>query len=98
MRMKQCPQCGRIYKETDFYCLNDNHLLLYYSEEQVIQDKELLYQQNIEQINVPKCPTCQSTNIQKISTASKAAGAFIFGIFSSTARSQFKCNNCGYKW
>ena len=50
MRMKQCPQCGRIYKETDFYCLNDNHLLLYYSEEQVIQDKELLYQQNIEQI------------------------------------------------
>lgn len=48
--------------------------------------------------NIPKCPTCSSTNISKISTVSKAAGAAMFGLFSKTARSQFKCNNCGYKW
>lgn len=48
--------------------------------------------------NFPKCPTCSSTNIQKISTSSKAAGAMTFGLFSKTAKSQFKCNNCGYKW
>lgn len=48
--------------------------------------------------NIPKCPTCQSVNIERISTASKAVGAFAFGILSTTARSQFKCNNCGYKW
>ena len=48
--------------------------------------------------NAPKCPTCQSTNISKISTTSKVAGAAMFGLFSKTARSQFKCNNCGYKW
>lgn len=47
---------------------------------------------------VPKCPTCGSTNIQQISTASKYIGAALFGIFSKTARSQFKCNSCGYKW
>lgn len=47
---------------------------------------------------VPKCPTCQSANISKISTTSKVAGAAMFGLFSKTARSQFKCNNCGYKW
>lgn len=46
----------------------------------------------------PKCPTCSSTNITKISTTSKVAGAVAFGLFSKTARSQFKCNNCGYKW
>lgn len=48
--------------------------------------------------NTPKCPTCNSTNITKISTTSKVVGAVAFGLFSKTARSQFKCNNCGYKW
>lgn len=50
------------------------------------------------QKNIPKCPTCGSTNIQKISAASKAVGASLFGLFSKNATSQFKCNNCGYKW
>lgn len=48
--------------------------------------------------NIPKCPTCGSTNIEKISSFDKAAGAVMFGLFSKTARSQFKCKNCGYKW
>ena len=51
-----------------------------------------------ELLNKPKCPTCSSTNIQKISGTAKAIGAATFGIFSKTAKSQFKCNNCGYKW
>lgn len=46
----------------------------------------------------PKCPTCGSTNISKISATSKAIGAIGFGLLSKTARSQFKCNKCGYKW
>lgn len=46
----------------------------------------------------PHCPTCGSTNIQKISLTKKAAGAGLFGIFSKTARSQFECKDCGYKW
>ena len=48
--------------------------------------------------DIPKCPTCGSDNIDKISSISKIAGAATFGLFSKTARSQFKCNNCGYKW
>lgn len=54
--------------------------------------------QNQNMSNTPKCPTCGSTNIQRISASAKLSGAMIFGIFSKTARSQFKCNNCGYKW
>lgn len=50
------------------------------------------------QISSPKCPTCGSTNIKKISGTSKAVGAVAFGLFSKTAKSQFKCKNCGYKW
>lgn len=48
--------------------------------------------------NIPKCPTCQSENIKKISVAKRATHGALFGIFSKTAFSQFECNNCGYKW
>ena len=47
---------------------------------------------------IPKCPTCGSPDIAKISLASKAAGGFMFGLFSSNVRKTMKCNNCGYKW
>lgn len=49
-------------------------------------------------VNIPKCPTCGSTNVRKISAVSKAGGMFMFGIFSKTAKSQFECKDCGYKW
>lgn len=48
--------------------------------------------------NTTKCPTCNSTNISKISALKKATHAFAFGLFSNTAKSQFVCKNCGYKW
>ena len=48
--------------------------------------------------HIPSCPTCGSTNIQRISLASKAIGGYMFGIFSSNVRNTFRCNNCGYKW
>lgn len=48
--------------------------------------------------NKPKCHTCGSVNIKRISTTSKVVGAAMFGLFSKMARSQFKYENCGYKW
>lgn len=50
------------------------------------------------QPNTLRCPTCSSTRVKRISTTAKVAGAATFGLFSKTARSQFKCENCGYKW
>jgi hypothetical protein len=46
---------------------------------------------------VPKCPTCGSPDIEKISGTSKAVSFALFGIFSSKVRYQFKCKNCGYE-
>jgi len=46
----------------------------------------------------PKCPTCGSTNIEKISTIARGMSLGMFGLASKTARSQFMCKNCGYKW
>lgn len=45
-----------------------------------------------------KCPTCGSTNVEKISDLKRGVHAVAFGIFSKTAFSQYKCNHCGYKW
>lgn len=48
--------------------------------------------------NRPKCPTCGSTNIEKISVTKKAFGGAMFGIFSSDIRNSMHCKNCGAKW
>lgn len=45
-----------------------------------------------------ECHYCKNTNVKKISNTAKVARAVAFGLFSKTARSQFKCENCGYKW
>lgn len=46
----------------------------------------------------PKCPACGSTDIKQISFTRKAIGVATLGIFSKSARSQFQCKNCGYKF
>lgn len=46
----------------------------------------------------PKCPTCQSTNIRKMSGVERGASIATFGLFSKKINKTFKCNNCGYTW
>ena len=48
--------------------------------------------------NRPKCPTCGSANIEKISLGKKAFGGVMFGLLSSDVRKSMHCKNCGYKW
>ena len=65
---------------------------------QVEQQKNLQNTHQQQESNVPKCPTCGSTNIRKISASRKMLGAIGFGLLSKTARSQWECSNCGNKW
>lgn len=52
-----------------------------------------------EQSNIPKCPTCGSTNLSKISGMKKAAKVGFFGIFGAGDLGKtWKCNNCGSKF
>lgn len=72
-------------------------------ENQIQQNRVVKQQQNNtvqqqQENNVPKCPTCGSQNIRKISTSAKIGGAMMFGLLSKTAKSQFKCDDCGCKW
>lgn len=49
--------------------------------------------------NKPKCPICQSTNLSKISTATKAMKIAAFGIFGMGDNGKtWKCNNCGSRF
>ena len=49
--------------------------------------------------NKPKCPICQSTNLSKITTTSKAGKIVLFGIFGAgDIGKTWKCNNCGSKF
>lgn len=56
------------------------------------------YTKNIQEINVKRCPTCQSTDIKKISVLSKAVSVAVWGIFSRKVHKQWHCNNCGSEW
>lgn len=67
------------------------------------ENKDKLLQQasldkQIKQPNTPKCPTCQSTDVQKLSTMSKVLGVGLLGFASKTVGKTYKCNNCGYYW
>lgn len=45
-----------------------------------------------------KCPTCQSTNVQKIGTGERVVSVATMGIFSKKINKSFKCKSCGYTW
>lgn len=47
---------------------------------------------------IPKCPTCGSTNVVKISLGKKAVGGALVGLYSSDIRNTMHCKNCGAKW
>lgn len=46
----------------------------------------------------PHCPMCKSTDFSKITTGSRMASIFAFGLASSSIGKQYKCNKCGHKW
>lgn len=49
--------------------------------------------------NIPKCPTCGSTNIGKITKTNKVGSALLFGVFSVGHLSKvYECYGCKYKW
>ena len=53
---------------------------------------------NNTQSNIPKCPTCGSTNVKHISTLNRAVSIGVFGLFSSKIGKNYECLNCKMKW
>jgi predicted amidophosphoribosyltransferase len=45
------------------------------------------------------CPNCNSENVEKISAASKAGSAIMFGVFAAGKLTKtYQCKKCGYRW
>jgi len=88
----RCTNCGKV----SFYLTKSPDMENRRSSEQELRERREYYEWRMR--SIPKCPTCGSTNIQKISDLRKAGGAILFGIFSKDAKSQFECKNCGYKF
>lgn len=99
IKSKRCKQCKRKYPKMFIKCPKCKTQLVKLSTENKNDIKQMqnIVTQNSQQ-NVPKCPTCGSTNVNKISTAKKAAGFVAVGVFSSNFGKTMECKNCGYKW
>lgn len=66
----------------------------YPSVEHLIEDVPVVQPE----VNVPKCPTCGSTDLIKKGVGARAVDGFVFGRLSVEGRSQFQCRKCGYMW
>ena len=48
--------------------------------------------------NAPKCPMCNSINIEKISTTSRAVSVATVGLASGKIGKQYRCKKCKHMW
>lgn len=62
------------------------------------QLKQTSYQSSSQSANIPKCPTCGSTNIKKISGGKRWLSVGTVGLASSSIGKSMECKNCGYKF
>lgn len=58
-------------------------------------NNEIRDRESRSEIHIPKCPTCGS---EKVGRVSVAANVFWLGIFAPAIGKTFECENCGYKW
>ena len=78
--------------------LYNKRIALEKKQEEISSYRLRMEKKQAHRANVPKCPTCGSTNVEKISTAQKAFGFALVGLFSSNLGKTMHCRNCGYKW
>lgn len=101
-----CPQCQekRLYDVKNPYaCMCTKCLckMVYIGDKDSVNiQSNVVTSKNIKSdINVPKCPICQSTNLSKITVTKKAMKIAAFGIFGMSDNGKtWKCNNCGSKF
>lgn len=71
-----------------------------FAHNEVKQIKEEVNQSTNINLNVPRCPICNSTNIKKITLSTRAVKTAAFGVVGAVddAGKTYKCGNCGSKF
>lgn len=111
-KLSKCKMCGAELKLLNQFSVNPNNGLKAINKlednkkERAIQDaerakrkqEEQRMQEYLRESNTPHCPTCGSTNIQKISGMKRWFSVGLFGLASSDVGKTMVCKKCGYKW
>lgn len=63
-----------------------------------VKEKEQQLKSQNKQAYIPKCPTCGSPDIVRISSMTKATNVALFGLLGNRRKKTFHCNNCKYEW
>lgn len=94
---KICPKCGRQYPYLIDHCAECGYSTQAYKDRMKKLEEDIEKQQPQPQ-NIPKCPTCGSTNIRKIGTGERAVSVIGLGLLSKKINKTWKCNSCGHTW
>jgi len=88
-----CPKCSKEYDDTWKVCLHCS-LPLTFRELTEVEKKALI--RNLI-LSAPKCPTCGSREVERITAGDVASTMFLMGRLDNFIKT-FKCNKCGYRW
>ena len=95
----ECPECGSLSGHAEenkrkfgIRCDHCDKLFIQFEKADGTTDNRHMVDTR------PKCPHCGSTNISKISTASRLVSTSLFGLASSKVGKTMECKKCGYKW
>jgi len=93
-RAPSCPHCGCPVAET----IAANPDLAVPTQTVESQASQTVTNQP-DSFNKPRCPTCGSTNIERISFKSKVGKVALFGVFAiGRVAKSYKCNHCKHQW
>lgn len=110
----ECPMCGTKYAQPvtkctakdkkwksicgfDYNIIDNIEEIAKTNEEKERKQQEML-EYELEHPNIPKCPTCGSTNIEKLSFTKKVISIGGLGILSNKIGKTYQCKNCKSTW
>lgn len=67
-------------------------------QEKLDEERRKAEEEAAKPVYTPRCPTCHSPNIHKVSTTAKLVDAAVWGLLARKPRVQFHCDDCGYEW
>ena len=98
--MKMCPKCKKAYANRFEKCNECQENLIICTRDDLAKTTIVKEIKKSKKQNIPKCPTCGSTNIRRITATERGVNAVMFGVFGTKRKCQFECQNpnCKYRW
>ena len=114
MSIGKCPECNSTIVNIDVACSKCGFDIPEFVKayKRILQEKidediyaeeerqaEKIVYTTPDELNIPRCPTCKSTNIKRISGMSKAGSVVMWGVLAAgKVAKQWHCNNCKHEW